>query len=155
MHMYKCIFPISHSSQAETIFFLVEREKKGCVLPLFTDFTPVASLSCIPACWMTGAWQEPGLSSPIKCQWRRFMFTLQHKEMILLGPTKIFCFAFLRHSNNSPVSSVAEPYLSVFGTLCHRHGEPGERMGESYQKLGSSQPGLHGAPQMPSQDGQH
>lgn len=83
------------------------------------------------------------------------MFTLQHKEMILMGPTKIFCFAFLRHSNNSPVSSVAEPYLSVFGTLCHRHGEPGERMGESYQKLGSSQPGLHGAPQMPSQDGQH
>lgn len=58
-----------------------------------------------------------------------FIFTLQHKEMVSMGPTKVFCIAFLRHINNSPASSVTELYLSVFGTQCHRHGKPSETVG--------------------------
>lgn len=59
-------------------FLLEEREsKRNISSPLFIYLTPVASLSCIPACWMTGAWQESGLCG---YQWRRFMFTLQHRR---------------------------------------------------------------------------
>lgn len=57
-----------------------------------------------------------------------------------MGPAKVFCFAFLRHSDNSPASSIAEPSLSVFGTLWHRHMKPCTKNW-----------GLRGAPQTLSQ----